>query len=119
MRCKVGDLAIVVDAQLPSNLGNIVRVVAPHDGKGELVFDNEGPVWIVECQQPMTWAWRRRFYRARIGPVPDHRLQPIRGNAPAQQVAKGRTHQDHQGCDSGGQAGRAPRRTRITEPADA
>ncbi len=81
MRCRVGDLAVVIRANLPSNLGNIVRIVAPCDGRGDIVFTKEGPVWIVECQRRMTWELRGKRYRRKKGPVPDNRLQPIRGVA--------------------------------------
>jgi hypothetical protein len=82
MKCRVGDLAVVVDAYYRSNLGRIVRVLAPHDGAGDIFFTNVGQVWLVECAQPMTWSVGRRRYRRTIGPVPDSRLQPIRGVLP-------------------------------------
>ena len=78
-RCKPGDLAIVVHAQHPRNLGTIVRIVAPHDGSGDIVFSSAGMVWLVDAAQPMLWTkFGRRYYRRR-GPVPDNRLKPIRG----------------------------------------
>lgn len=79
MRCKVGDLAVVVNAQCRCNLGNIVRIVAPHDGTGILRFARDGHVWIVASHRPMTWYLHGKRYRRKIGPVPDNRLQPIRG----------------------------------------
>ena len=84
MRCRVGDLAVVIRANLPSNLGNIVRIVAPCNGSGDIVFTKDGPVWIVECQRRMTWELRGKRYRRKKGPVPDNRLQPIRGAAPGE-----------------------------------
>jgi hypothetical protein len=88
MRCKVGDLAVVVNAECRCNLGHIVQVVAPHDGTGILRFLNEGQVWIVASRRPMTWYLRGKRYRRKIGPVPDNRLQPIRGLPPRDLVAK-------------------------------
>jgi hypothetical protein len=79
-RCKPGDLAVVVDACYRTNLGRIVRVVAPHDGKGDLVFSRAGIVWLVQSPQPMTWTVGRKRYRRKRGPVPDACLKPIRGN---------------------------------------
>lgn len=79
MRCKPGDLAVVVNAQFRSNVGNIVRVIAPDHGAGFVQFVGEGRVWLVECHRPMTWATYGKRYRRRTGPVPDNRLQPIRG----------------------------------------
>ena len=82
MKCRAGDLAVVIDAYYRSNLGRIVRVIAPHDGSGDLVFTNVGPVWLVDCAQRMTWSVKGKRYRRTIGPVPDSRLQPIRGLLP-------------------------------------
>ena len=88
MRCKPGDLAIVICAEIRGNLGNIVRVVAPHDGSGTLRFPNEGHVWIVDCPRLMTWYLNGKRYRRKSGPVPDNRLQPIRGLPPGVPIAK-------------------------------
>ena len=82
MRCKAGDLAVVVNAQCRCNLGNIVRIVAPHDGAGILRFPRHGHVWIVASHRPMTWYLHGKRYRRKTGPVPDCRLQPIRGLPP-------------------------------------
>lgn len=78
-RCKAGDLAVVVDAYYRSNLGRIVRVIAPHDGKGDLVFSSAGIVWLVQSPQAMTWTVGRKRFRRKRGPVPDTCLKPIRG----------------------------------------
>jgi hypothetical protein len=44
------------------------------------VFDKEfGVVWLVSGASLMKWRCRRRNYWRRTGPVPDSRLQPIRG----------------------------------------
>lgn len=82
--CRIGDLAVVVGAQLRCNLGRIVRVVAADDGKGCVVFAREGHVWTVECAQPLTWQVGGKRVRRRVGPVPDNRLRPIRGVPPGQ-----------------------------------
>jgi len=78
-RCKKGDLAIVVSAFNKVNVGRIVRVIELHDGKGPLAMKNEGPVWLVSCSLQLKWTSRIKVYRRKIGPVPDCRLQPIRG----------------------------------------
>jgi hypothetical protein len=82
MKCRVGDLAVVIRADIRSNLGRIVKVLGPHDGCGLLRFKRDGMVWKVACHQPMTWSLNGKLYRRKIGPVPDNRLQPIRGVAP-------------------------------------
>lgn len=79
MNCKPGDLAVVVNAQFRSNIGFIVQVLAPHDGTGDIVFIGQGRVWLVKCPRPLTWYLRGKRYRRKTGPVPDNRLQPIRG----------------------------------------
>ena len=84
MRCKPGDLAVVVNAQCRCNIGFIVEVIAPHDGAGDIVFTGHGHVWMVKCHKAMTWYVRGKRYRRKTGPVPDNRLQPIRGQPPGQ-----------------------------------
>lgn len=79
-RCVAGDLAVVIKADHPSNIGHIVRVLAPHDGKGDLVFHNAGTVWLVESFRAMTWAIGKKRIRRKRGPVPDSLLKPIRGS---------------------------------------
>ena len=74
MRCKVGDLAVVVNAKCRCNLGNIARIVAPHDGAGILRFLRHGHVWIVVSHRPMTWYLHCKRYRRKSGPVPDSLL---------------------------------------------
>ena len=82
MRCKVGDLAVVVRAENRTNLGRIVRVVGRDDGTGLLRFPGQRVVWTVACHRAMTWYLRGKRYRRKTGPVPDNRLQPIRGLPP-------------------------------------
>ena len=72
-------VAVVINADIPSNLGCIVRVIETHDGSGPIRFDFEGKVWWVSCEHPMTWTLSGKTYRMKEGPVPDGRLQPIRG----------------------------------------
>ena len=81
-KCQPGDLAVVIDADIPGNLGAIVRVIETHDGSGPIRFDFEGKVWWVRCEHPMTWMSGGRTYSMKEGPVPDGRLQPIRGELP-------------------------------------
>jgi hypothetical protein len=78
-RCRAGDLAVVVNAYYRSNLGRIVKVLAPHDAQGALVFRDVGHVWLVEAPQPMIWTIGSRRFRRKCGPVPDANLKPIRG----------------------------------------
>lgn len=84
MNCKLGDLAVVVRADLACNLGNIVHVVGVCDGSGDIVFKGQGHVWIVTCARPMTWLLNEERLSGERGPVPDNRLQPVRGTATGQ-----------------------------------
>ena len=86
MKCKPGDLAVVVNAQHRCNIGFIVQVLEPHDGLGDIVFKGQGHVWLVKCHRPMTWYVRGKRYRRKTGPVPDSRLQPIRGQGSEQRA---------------------------------
>ena len=79
MKCRVGDLAVVIDAEHGCNLGKIVRVIKPHDGSGDIVFWGADNVWLVECAHPLTWSVGKKRYRRKTGPAPDAQLQPIRG----------------------------------------
>jgi hypothetical protein len=88
-KCRKGDLAVVVSAIHQVNVGRIVRVIELHCGKGPLAMKNEGPVWLVSCSHQMKWTSRTKVYRRKLGPVPDYRLQPIRGNGVGRTNTKG------------------------------
>lgn len=80
-RCKPGDLAIVVRAHHPGNIGTIVKVIGLHDGRGDLAFTAAaGTVWLIRSSKPTVWVQNGKRYRRKQGPVPDSQLQPIRGN---------------------------------------
>ena len=80
-RCKPGDLAIVIQAQNPGNLGLIVRVLKVQGTAQQPAFaPGEGPIWECECAHPMVWTRQGRRIQARSGPIPDRLLQPIRGS---------------------------------------
>jgi hypothetical protein len=82
MRCRPGDIAVVIDATHKSNLGRIVRVLEMHDGTGDLVYGpDHGPAWLVECSVSMTWKRGGKRVRRKTGPVPDDQLQPMRGES--------------------------------------
>src|SRR6185295_1037456 len=72
-------LAVVVNAECRSNVGNIVRIVAADSGASFIRFRGQGHVWIVVSHRPMTWYMYGMRHRRKTGPVPDNRLQPIRG----------------------------------------
>lgn len=78
-RCKPGDLAIVVHAQNPSNLGLIVRVEGPYRAVQDTHFAEGGVVWECSCARSMTWVRGGQTVHASRGPIPDSLLQPVRG----------------------------------------
>lgn len=77
-RCKPGDLAIVVHADYPANLGRIVQVIAPDVGASFVRFHERGTIWWVTCPSRMTWSMGNQVFQRRAGPVPDDCLLPIR-----------------------------------------
>lgn len=89
LRCRPGDLAIVIQAEFATNLGRIVRIIGADDRKGDILFPAQTPTWLVRCELPMTWHNDNRRYRRRQGPVPDAYLQPIRGNFMGKDIADG------------------------------
>lgn len=83
LRCKIGDLAIVVSAKLPQNLGQIVEVLGPQTG---VPFRLTGPghVWQVRAVSGRESLYYRFDKDGRVvqhaeGPVPDCRLRPMSG----------------------------------------
>lgn len=78
LRCRPGDLAVVINAHNLANLGRVVRVIAPHDGEGELHYGPDHHAWLVECSHFLIWSLSERRVRRKRGPVPDAQLQPIR-----------------------------------------
>jgi hypothetical protein len=89
LRCRPGDLAIVIQAEFATNLGRIVRVIGVDDRKGDLLYPIQTPTWMVRCEGPMTWRSNSKRYRRKQGPVPDAYLQPIRGNPDGQDISDG------------------------------
>ena len=79
--CKPGDLAIVISAVNPENIGLIVEVLRPHVPVGKLVMKRDEPVWDVRCRTKMVWSYvgKKRRRAAFEGPAPDSYLWPIRG----------------------------------------
>jgi hypothetical protein len=78
VRCKLGDLAIVISAKNKRNLGIIVKIIDADDRKGALRYPLGTPTWLVESQKPLTWVVDGKRHSYHRGPVPDAQLQPIR-----------------------------------------
>jgi len=89
LRCKPGDLAVVVSAEYRSNLGRIVRIIKQDNGGGDLRFAADIPTWWVESAHPLSWYVDKRRLKRKSGPVPDAYLQPIRGCPEPRDIAEG------------------------------
>jgi len=79
--CKVGDLAITVNAYHPQNIGKVVRVMASK-GIGPWP-DLEGPQQIWEIVSTISgvsliYSVKDIPYLATVGEAPDHFLRPLR-----------------------------------------
>ena len=86
LRCKVGDLAVVVNAEQTSNLGQIVEVLGLPTNR-PFKLNGPGHVWQVRTvsgRKSLHYRMPKGHFRhLAIGPVPDCRLRPITG-LPAQ-----------------------------------
>ena len=86
LRCKVGDLAIVVSARLEKNIGQIVEDMAAADPSHGL--RERTHAWVVRTASGRRALHYRdltgRIVKKATGPVPDRRLVPFRADlAPA------------------------------------
>ena len=89
MKCKAGDMAVVLSAFHQSNVGRFVNVVKLYDGTGDVKMACDQPVWLVESNAPMTWTKGAKVWHGHQGPVPDSALQPIRGWSTQQSPSRG------------------------------
>jgi len=83
LNCRPGDLAIVVNAILPQNLGQIVEVLGPQTSR-PVKLDGPGHIWRVRVVTGREALYYRFTKDARVvryveGPVPDCRLKPVSG----------------------------------------
>lgn len=79
--CKVGDLAVTVEAELPINLGNVVKIVS---AAGHKKFSSYQQIflWNVEVaspDRPLIYEYPNgEFEQCLTGRIPDRYLRPIR-----------------------------------------
>jgi hypothetical protein len=80
LNCRLGDLAITIKAELPENLGNIVRVTGVRGIEEWWGFKTPIFIWEVETVQGVRLVYEhadgRREY-ASVGLIPDVFLKPI------------------------------------------
>ena len=88
--CKPGDLALIVDAYNPENIGTILKVIKPHWNQRALTIEAGDFLWTAEAPRQMTYARSNgKLYFRKKGPVPDSLLRPIRGNPLGADLATG------------------------------
>lgn len=71
MRCKVGDLAVLVRSVDNVNLGKVCVVLRPHGLPG---------FWTVQFPHAIGWSSWMTSSVAQVGGCPDEWLRPIRDN---------------------------------------
>lgn len=76
---KPGDLAVIVDAYNPENIGTFVKVLKIHKNQFDLVKPEGDVLWLVEASRPMSYDVSGRIYKRKKGAAPDSSLRPVRG----------------------------------------
>jgi len=80
--CKMGDLAVTVEAELPINIGNVVKIVGVSGYRNWSSFGRKIFLWKVEVaspERPLVYENPdKSIDRVLSGLVPDHYLRPIR-----------------------------------------
>jgi hypothetical protein len=79
LNCKPGDLAVVITAHNPENIGTILRVIKKHHNQNVLVDFKGSHIWMAEAPRPMLYDVGGKMVRRLKGAVPDTILRPIRG----------------------------------------
>jgi hypothetical protein len=92
LNCRVGDLAIVVSAKLPQNVGQIVEILGFQTGV-PFLLTGPGHVWQVRAVSGRASLYHRFDKTGRVvqhaeGPVPDCCLKPVAGLAGSGQVRR-------------------------------
>ena len=55
IRCKPGDLAVVIDARYKCNLGAVVQVIEMHNGFGDIRYFKKHNAWLAKSSKPLKW----------------------------------------------------------------
>ena len=79
LKCKPGDLAVIVDAYNPENIGTFVKVLKAHKNQFDLVKPEGDVLWLVEASRPMSYDVSGRINKRNKGVAPDSSIRPIRG----------------------------------------
>lgn len=89
MNCKPGDLAVVVEAYNPSNIGSIVRVLRTHPNQSVIAIEPGDHIWTMKATHPQAYEVEGELVYRSSGPVPDSYLRPIRGYPLGRDIADG------------------------------
>ena len=80
--CKMGDLAVTVEAELPINIGNVVRIIGASGYEKWSSYKTKIFLWKVEVaspDRPLIYEYPGGSTEKLLtGYVPDHFLRPIR-----------------------------------------
>jgi hypothetical protein len=80
--CKIGDLAVTVEAELPINIGNVVKIVGASGYEKWSSYKTKIFLWKVEVassDRPLIYEYPGGLIeKVLIGRIPDHYLRPIR-----------------------------------------
>jgi dTDP-4-dehydrorhamnose 3,5-epimerase-like enzyme len=94
LNCKPGDLAVVVTAHNPDNIGTILRVIRAHRDQNALVDFKGQHIWLAEAPRAMTYTVGGKLVKRKRGAVPDVILRPIRGSPGADEKCTTETTED-------------------------
>jgi hypothetical protein len=87
LNCAVGDLAIVVEAFNPSNIGSIVRVISRHKNQNCIEKPQDDLIWLVYAPNYLIYSSSEKLTLRKKGGAPDSCLRPIRGIPPKKEIA--------------------------------
>jgi hypothetical protein len=91
LRCRMGDLAVVVGCHLPENTGNIVKIVGVEGYQKWYGVSGHIFVWTVEVtkERPLIYENADGSLETLMeGPVPDQLLIPISSDPESNELAK-------------------------------
>jgi hypothetical protein len=80
--CKIGDLAVTIDAELPINIGNVVKIVGVSGYEKWSSYKTKIFLWKVEVassDRPLVYEYPGgSIEKLLVGRIPDRYLRPIR-----------------------------------------
>ena len=91
LRCRIGDLAVVVGCHLPENTGNIVKIIGVEGYQGWYGITGHTFVWTVEVTKDRPLVYENAdvgLYTLMEGPVPDQLLIPISSDLDSNDLAE-------------------------------